>query len=95
MKAFNIAVAVIILAAFAFVILAFLPHSVATTPNTGAPALTPQPTENYPLVQVGSTGTIGMQVYRMIDKDANAVCWIVTNGGISCLPISQTSLETR
>jgi hypothetical protein len=35
-------------------------------------------------------------VYRFVDNEANVVCWVYHygyKGGISCLPISETSLK--
>lgn len=41
-------------------------------------------------------GMDGTRIYRFVDEEADAVCWVYSSfqqGGISCLPTDETSIR--
>jgi len=38
---------------------------------------------------------LNYRVYRLVDKQAQVVCYTYTSYGISCVPMSQTALQEK
>jgi len=50
------------------------------------------PERESPFVTVANDDWIGT-VRRVVDQEAGVACWVYARAGISCLPLSQTTLD--
>lgn len=63
--------------------------------NCGEPTGGP---DTWDMDNVGFNQVGGTVITRSIDREAGVVCWVYANGyqgGISCLPLSETTLEAE